>query len=472
VPDHKKFTAAYARLASLRNNMPSYVDEQRAKDYHSIVESLQQASGDDLSSFLIPADEMKRDIIASSPAGFRGRARGRIVYSDKKYCDRDFFARQVEALYLYLDLARKAITASRMPLSDERPFQLMAVEEARKSVAEHDGKPRPKVGAVVVKDGQVLGKTFRGEIPKCHAEYILLERKLKDSTLSGATVFTTLEPCTRRNPPKEPCVNRLAARNIKRVVIGMLDPNASILGKGVRHLRKAGIEVAFFAADLMAEVEELNREFADYCEEQEGVMTINYESVEVTKRPESEDSFAPGKRWVEETLTRLLKERNRTLDSPPQWVPDFDREVFTMTAKVDGHPKVHRLSYEALEDCVADKNVQRAIENTLRAFFVPEIPLQRRGRMDMPHEQVVTTYPVAIKMGQRRLHVPNPIPWHVRSQTIKCPDCETTFIVTEGFPQQQLFETLKQQHRSDTLHPDYIASAPEWTRVAACDCEN
>jgi hypothetical protein len=90
--------------------------------------------------------------------------------------------------------------------------------------------------------------------------------------------------------------------------------------------------------------------------------------------------------------------------------------------------------------------------------------------MDKPHKQVITTYPVAIKHGQGRLHVPNPIPWHVHSEAIKCPTCETVYIVTSGFPRVELFKTLEKQHADKNEHPDHIASAPEWTRVADCDC--
>lgn len=468
MPDQKKFAVAYARLVSLRAKIPSFLGEQRVKDYHSIVDALQEASGEDLSSFRIPAEEMKPRIVAVHPRSYRGRP-GHATYSDKNYCDREFFERQVNGLHYYIESARREVRSNGPPtststvsLTSEREFQRLAVEEARKSESEHDGRPRPKVGAVVVKNGEVLGKAFRGEIPGCHAEYTLLEQKLKNSVLAGATVYTTLEPCTKRNPPKEPCANRLAARRVARVVIGMLDPNPSILGKGVGHLRKAGIEVAFFEADLMGEIEELNREFADHCEAQERTLTVSSESVDI---------HSAGKKWIDETLTRLLRERGLTLDAPLEWIPDFDREMYTMIAKMAGEAKLHRLSYEALEDCIADRNVQRAIEGTLRAFFVPEIPIRRGGLMEALHKQVITTYPVAIKSGQRRVHIPNPIPWHLRSESVRCPECETVFIVTEGFPRDQFSEALKRQHERGEEHPDYIASAPEWTTVADCKCE-
>ncbi len=145
---------------------------------------------------------------------------------------------------------------------NDRHFCGMAIDQARKSVSEKDGRQHPFVGAVVVKKGQVLSLAHRGEIAEGnHAEFVALEKKLPSNVLAGATVYTTLEPCTTRNHPKVPCAERLIERKIARVVLGMLDPDERIRGLGQMRLRAANVATQFFPVDLMSEVEELNRNF-------------------------------------------------------------------------------------------------------------------------------------------------------------------------------------------------------------------
>jgi pyrimidine deaminase RibD-like protein len=146
-------------------------------------------------------------------------------------------------------------------MDSDHEFMKRAIKESRKCKGE-DKRHHPMVGAVVVKHGKIIATAYRGERDGGnHAEFIALEKKLHRHQLAGATVYTTLEPCTTRNHPKVPCAQRLIDRKVSRVVVGMLDPNQMITGRGIRKLRDANIAVDLFPPQLMADVEDLNRDF-------------------------------------------------------------------------------------------------------------------------------------------------------------------------------------------------------------------
>ncbi|MFH1859936.1 MAG: deaminase [bacterium] len=162
--------------------------------------------------------------------------------------------------YNGLDTQDTQNTKDRIILEEEK-FMQLAIEEAKKSISEK-GKTPLYVGAVVVKDGEVLGKAHRGELSEGeHAEYTLLERKLLKVDLSGTTLYTTLEPCTTRNHPKIPCARRIVQRRIGKVVIGILDPNPDIRGEGVWILTDNKVKVEHFPDGLQEEIRQLNQEF-------------------------------------------------------------------------------------------------------------------------------------------------------------------------------------------------------------------
>jgi pyrimidine deaminase RibD-like protein len=126
-----------------------------------------------------------------------------------------------------------------------------------------DLKRTPRVGAVIDVGGKVyVGQ--RGEDD--HAEKIALARVAEagmGSLLQDATVYTTLEPCTKhvRRKPRESCTERLIDAKVKRVVIGILDPNQGVCGKGVLELQHHNIEVALFPHGLADQIRDINREF-------------------------------------------------------------------------------------------------------------------------------------------------------------------------------------------------------------------
>jgi pyrimidine deaminase RibD-like protein len=189
------------------------------------------------------------------------------VYPDETFREaRDLFA-QRSADRRFMDLAVEEASKS---VPDEVKETTPASDDVKESESPPDDvKKTPFVGAVVAHGSKLVAFGHRGELKRGdHAEFTVLEGKCETTSLAGATVYTTLEPCTSRNPPKMPCVQRLIARKVARVVIGMLDPNEIIRGKGVLALRKANIQVDLFPPDLMNRLEEMNRAFIRDQEEE------------------------------------------------------------------------------------------------------------------------------------------------------------------------------------------------------------
>ncbi len=100
--------------------------------------------------------------------------------------------------------------------------------------------PNPLVGAVIAKNGRILGEGWHEQYGKAHAEVNAVRNAKED--IASATVYVNLEPCCHygKTPP---CTELLIENKIKRVVIGALDPNPLVGGKGVERLRNAGIQV-------------------------------------------------------------------------------------------------------------------------------------------------------------------------------------------------------------------------------------
>jgi len=154
---------------------------------------------------------------------------------------------------------------------DPRRMMEKAVEVMRQSVPERraDGSPSPKVGAVLVHpDGSFL-TAARGELREGnHAEFILLERKCPGERLDGCVLFTTLEPCLNRNHPKRGCARHIVSARILEVYVGVEDDNPAVAGKGIEHLRRAGVIIKMFDRDLQEEILAANKAFFEWARRQ------------------------------------------------------------------------------------------------------------------------------------------------------------------------------------------------------------
>lgn len=131
--------------------------------------------------------------------------------------------------------------------------------------------PNPMVGAVIVKNGKVIGEGYHEKYGSAHGEVNAINNSIED--VKGGTMYVTLEPCSHygKTPP---CVEKIIKNKINRVVIGMVDPNPVVSGDGIKKLKEAGIEVV--VGILEKECKKLNEVFIKYITQKKpfGILKI------------------------------------------------------------------------------------------------------------------------------------------------------------------------------------------------------
>jgi len=161
-----------------------------------------------------------------------------------------------------------------------------------------DPKKTPRVGVVIARGGVIIGEAYRGEGVKAdgdakvdddHAEVKAVTTVVNKSQIPGSTVYTTLEPCTHhdRRTTSVSCTDLLVREHVGEVVIGILDPNQAICGRGVNQLHEYGVNVQMFPLDLVMQIRLQNREFilAQQTISPKIIKPVNGETVTLEPRP-------------------------------------------------------------------------------------------------------------------------------------------------------------------------------------------
>ncbi len=120
----------------------------------------------------------------------------------------------------------------------ERKYMRLAIKLANKGAGAVN--PNPLVGAVIVKDDQIIGQGYHKAYGGLHAEREAFENLTQSA--EGADMYVTLEPCCHHGK-QPPCVEAIVEHKIKRVYVGSDDPNSLVSGKGYEYLREHGVEV-------------------------------------------------------------------------------------------------------------------------------------------------------------------------------------------------------------------------------------
>jgi diaminohydroxyphosphoribosylaminopyrimidine deaminase / 5-amino-6-(5-phosphoribosylamino)uracil reductase len=180
-------------------------------------------------------------------------------------------------------------------MNSTRDEQYMRLALKLAAQARDSTLPNPKVGAVVVRAGRVLGKGFHRKAGQAHAEVLALAQA--GSRAKGATLYVTLEPCshTGRTPP---CTQTILRFGVSRVVAAMRDPNPLNRGRGIRHLQRRGVRAQ--VGLLEAQARALNPAFITRMEKERPFVTVKVaQSLDGKIATSTGDS-----RWISGSVSR------------------------------------------------------------------------------------------------------------------------------------------------------------------------
>ncbi|MCW9038619.1 bifunctional diaminohydroxyphosphoribosylaminopyrimidine deaminase/5-amino-6-(5-phosphoribosylamino)uracil reductase RibD [Altibacter sp.] len=146
-----------------------------------------------------------------------------------------------------------------MPLSKHETYMMRCVQLARNGLG--TSYPNPLVGSVIVHNDRIIGEGWHYKSGMAHAEVNAIESVREKHFVKEATLYVSLEPCSHygKTPP---CANLIIDSGIKKVVVGTLDPNPMVAGRGIQKLMEAGCDVLVGVASEACE--ELNKRFFTY----------------------------------------------------------------------------------------------------------------------------------------------------------------------------------------------------------------
>lgn len=191
-----------------------------------------------------------------------------------------------------------------MPDGFDEKYMRMAMELAKQGSGRVN--PNPLVGAVIVKDGQVIGRGYHTRYGSLHAEREAFASLKKPEEAEGADLYVTLEPCCHYGK-QPPCTEAVVEHGIRRVFVGSADPNPLVAGKGIAFLRDRGIEV--YEHVLQNECDKLNEIFFYYIQKKRPYVIMKYAMTMDGKIA----TFSGKSRWItgEAARKRVHADRKR-----------------------------------------------------------------------------------------------------------------------------------------------------------------
>ena len=162
--------------------------------------------------------------------------------------------------------------------------------------------PNPMVGAVIVKEGKIIGKGYHRRFGEAHAEVIAIEDAGEKA--SSSTLYVNLEPCSHHGKTP-PCVDAIAESGITKVVAGMKDPNPLVDGKGFEILAKRGIEVKTGVLEDLCK--NLNEVYIKYI-----TTGIPFITIKIAQSIDGRIATSTGhSKWISSDESRIMAHRLR-----------------------------------------------------------------------------------------------------------------------------------------------------------------
>lgn len=170
--------------------------------------------------------------------------------------------------------------------------------------------PNPMVGCVIVHNGLIIGEGYHRKYGEAHAEVNAINSVKNPSLLCESTMYVTLEPCSHfgKTPP---CANLIVEKKIPRVIVGTVDTNEKVSGRGLERLKNTGIEV--IAGILKEECDRMNRRFLTVNEKKRPYIILKWAQTEdgFIDRLRDEEEFGQPT-WITNDLSRIAVHKMRS----------------------------------------------------------------------------------------------------------------------------------------------------------------
>ena len=165
-------------------------------------------------------------------------------------------------------------------------------------------RPNPMVGCVIVCDDKIIGEGYTSPYGGNHAEVNAIESVTDKSVLSKATLYVSLEPCSHfgKTPP---CSDLIVKYQLKKVVVGVVDDNSLVAGKGIEHLKSNGIEVV--VGVLEDECKAINKRFFTFHQKKRPYIILKWAQIKdgfIDKKRTAADDNSPN--WISNKYSQQL----------------------------------------------------------------------------------------------------------------------------------------------------------------------